>query len=236
MNLPARQENVGFSEGDGKSRSRPSHRRGIGLSHSRIYAPNPAFAAAISARASAAAYRRGAPWPQTGPGQAGSPIARATTCRWNWRTRLPSAPTLILSRLHVGLEEIRRLPRLFDQHAAIGRVEIGQLDNPFAPWNENEPWPPRVVHQEQRARAACRRRRTYRSPAVRRAKSSCGPSLSMRPARQAEFERDRLGDVGEARAARRSARAWRRRRRRRSAHARGYGRSRGTSGRCRDRR
>ena len=33
----------------------------------------------------------------------------------------------------------------------------------------------------------------------RRAQSSRGPGLAMRPARQAEFERNRLGDVGEAR-------------------------------------
>jgi len=77
---------------------------------------------------------------------------RATTCKWSWRTTLPSAPTLILSAFACAFEEARRQSRLCDEKRTVGRLEVRQFDEVFAPRGENEPRPAGVVHQEHAAK------------------------------------------------------------------------------------
>ena len=75
---------------------------------------------------------RAAPLPQTGPGQASSPVTRATTCTCNWRTILPSAPRLSLSqgarRAAPGCSGALRAT------AGPGRARRGRRSRPAPAW------------------------------------------------------------------------------------------------------
>ena len=133
------------------------------------------------------------------------------------------------------LEPARRLRRLLDQLCAVGRVEVCEFDEAFAPRDQNEPRP--------RESFISRTRQSGRSPTKSVSRDSRASSEKLMPPRlpQTDLSAGRSSPPASRRCrrawpARRSVRAARRRRRRRSAHARAYDRSPCRSGRCRGRR
>ncbi len=87
-------------------------------------------------------------WPQTGPGHAGSPGLRATTCTCNCGTRLPSAPTLILAALVKCLSTAAARARSSTSVATDGFGQIEQLHGVFPPRHQDQPAIAGVVHQQ----------------------------------------------------------------------------------------